>query len=85
VTEGKTLSETLSVAANQIASSPGVSVVATRANVENLADAVAIGRLTSRSVIVVSARETRLSTLSEIVREFEVSGIDCDGVLILSN
>jgi hypothetical protein len=53
--------------------------------VENLADAVAIGRLTSRSVIVVSARETRLSTLSEIVREFEVSGIDCDGVLILSN
>ncbi len=85
VTEGKMLSETLAVAANQIASSPGISVVATRANVQDLADAVAIGRLTSRSVIVVSARETRLSTLSEIVREFEVSGIDCDGVLILSN
>jgi Mrp family chromosome partitioning ATPase len=53
--------------------------------VEDLAAAVAIGRLATQSVIVVSAGETRLSALSEIVREFEVSGIDCDGVLIISN
>ena len=84
-TKEKTLSETLAVAAEQIAKSPGIAILATTPAVEDLAAAVAIGRLATQSVIVVSAGETRLSALSEIVREFEVSGIDCDGVLIISN
>jgi hypothetical protein len=84
-TKETTLSETLAVATEQITESPGIAILATTPAMEDLAAAVAIGRLTTHSVIVVSAGETRLSALSEIVREFEVSGIDCDGVLILSN
>jgi hypothetical protein len=84
-TQDKTLSETLAIAAEQITKSQGIAVLATMPLADDLADAVAIGRLATRSVVVVSAGETRLSELSEIVREFEVSGIDCDGILIVSN
>lgn len=78
------VSEVLTQVGAHVNNDPGATIISTANPPDNLAMPIAIGRVTDRTVVIAHSGVTRISSLREIVRELEVSGIDCDGVALIS-